>query len=129
MIWKCVRITDESSPLQKRKIHLSAMYIGFQTTPTYYHYMTDYVLPQVIQMRPDENQSDIHIFLPVDEHTSHSFLQILKYCFDNNIIAFCIPSYSSHITQPLDKPITAWIPISVFIKLESLLEQFDPVFY
>lgn len=40
--------------------------------------------------------------LIIDGHESHDSLQFQQYCKDNNIITFCMPSYSSHLMQPLD---------------------------
>ncbi|KAL2885560.1 hypothetical protein HOO65_070022 [Ceratocystis lukuohia] len=37
-----------------------------------------------------------------DGHESHYSVDFEKHCKDNNIIALCLPSHSSHILQPLD---------------------------
>lgn len=40
--------------------------------------------------------------LVLDGHESHQSVDFEAYCKDHNIIPICLPSHSSHITQPLD---------------------------
>ena len=40
--------------------------------------------------------------LLVDGHTSHINVQTAEFFKDNDIHLYCLPSHSSHITQPLD---------------------------
>ena len=42
------------------------------------------------------------VVLLVDGHTSHIDLETSKFCKENGILLYCLPSHSSHITQPLD---------------------------
>ena len=53
------------------------------------------------------------VVLLVDGHTSHIDLHTSIFCQENNILLYCLPPHSSHITQPLDvsfyKPLkSAW---------------------
>ena len=47
----------------------------------------------------------------VDEHICHIDIETLKFCNENDILLYCLPPHSSHITQPLDvgffKPLKA----------------------
>ena len=40
--------------------------------------------------------------LLIDGHSSHIDVNTSKLCKDNNILLYCLPPHSSHITQPLD---------------------------
>ena len=40
--------------------------------------------------------------LVLDGHESHISAEFEDYCKENNIITLCLPSHSSHLTQPLD---------------------------
>ena len=40
--------------------------------------------------------------LVLDGHESHQSVEFELYCKEHNIIPLCLPSHSSHITQPLD---------------------------
>jgi hypothetical protein len=40
--------------------------------------------------------------LIIDGHESHCSVDFQNYCKENNIIALCMPSHSSHLLQPLD---------------------------
>jgi hypothetical protein len=40
--------------------------------------------------------------LVLNEHESHISIQFDEYCKAHNIVAVCLPSHSSHLTQPLD---------------------------
>jgi len=40
--------------------------------------------------------------LLIDGHSSHIDIEASKLCRDNNILLYCLPPHSSHITQPLD---------------------------
>lgn len=40
--------------------------------------------------------------LILDGHESHLSVEFEAYCAENNIITLCLPSHSSHLTQPLD---------------------------
>ena len=40
--------------------------------------------------------------LLLDGHASHYNYPFLKFCIDNRIIPFCMPSHSTHDLQPLD---------------------------
>jgi hypothetical protein len=40
--------------------------------------------------------------LVLDGHESHVNAEFEDYCKENNIITICLPSHSSHLTQPLD---------------------------
>ena len=40
--------------------------------------------------------------LVLDGHESHESAGFQEYCMANNIITLCLPSHSSHLTQPLD---------------------------
>jgi len=38
----------------------------------------------------------------LDGHKSHHSVQFKEFCKEKNIIALCLPAYSSYLTQPLD---------------------------
>jgi hypothetical protein len=38
----------------------------------------------------------------LDGHKSHLSAQFEEFCKEKNIITLCLPTYSSHLTQPLD---------------------------
>jgi len=40
--------------------------------------------------------------LIVDGHSSHECLETIKFCHDNHIILYCLPSHTTHALQPLD---------------------------
>jgi hypothetical protein len=40
--------------------------------------------------------------LLIDGHSSHTTYEFFKFCLDNKIIPFCMPSHSTHHLQPLD---------------------------
>ena len=42
------------------------------------------------------------VVLLVDGHSTHINIEISKFCKDNQILLYCLPAHSSHITQPLD---------------------------
>ena len=42
------------------------------------------------------------VLLIVDGHTTHIDLDILQFCKEDQILLYCLPPHSSHITQPLD---------------------------
>ena len=53
------------------------------------------------------------VVLLVDGHSSHIDIHTSKFCRENNILLYCLPPHSSHLTQPLDvsffKPLkSAW---------------------
>ena len=53
------------------------------------------------------------VVLLVDGHSSHINLHTSLFCKENNILLYCLPPHSSHLTQPLDvsfiKPLkSAW---------------------
>ena len=37
-----------------------------------------------------------------DKHSTHIDLEISKFCREKGILLYCLPTHSSHITQPLD---------------------------
>jgi len=37
-----------------------------------------------------------------DGYSSHLSISVPRKCFDNNVIAYALPSHTSHVTQPLD---------------------------
>jgi hypothetical protein len=40
--------------------------------------------------------------LIIDGHSSHIEYKFLKFCLDNKVVPFCMPSHSTHHLQPLD---------------------------
>ena len=40
--------------------------------------------------------------LIVDGHDSHVNIEFIQFCLASNIIAYCLPSHSTHLLQPLD---------------------------
>ena len=42
------------------------------------------------------------VVLLVDGHTSHINVEVSKFCLENQILLYCLPSHSSHLLQPLD---------------------------
>jgi hypothetical protein len=44
----------------------------------------------------------LHRLLIVDGHESHNSVGFHQFCREQNIIALCMPSHSSHLLQPLD---------------------------
>ena len=40
--------------------------------------------------------------LIVDDHNSHINIEFIEFCLASNIIAYCLPSHSTHLLQPLD---------------------------
>jgi DDE superfamily endonuclease len=51
------------------------------------------------ETRPAPRKSRILI---MDGHACHISTEALKFCIASNIIVLCLPSHSTHITQPLD---------------------------
>jgi len=60
--------------------------------------------------------------LILDGHESHQSALFEEYCKLHNIIPLCLPSHSSHLTQPLDVGLFSWLKraygreISTFIR-------------
>ena len=42
------------------------------------------------------------IVLFLDGHSSHVNITVAQFCYDHNIILYCLPPHASHILQPLD---------------------------
>ena len=75
---------------------------GWSTAELFYGWITNHFSKKVT-IRP--------VVLLVDGHTSHIDLHTSTYCKENNILLYCLPPHSSHLTQPLDvsfyKPLKA----------------------
>ena len=51
------------------------------------------------------------LLLLLDEHSSHYQPELIRYAKANNIILFCLPPHTTHITQPLD--VSVFKPLKV----------------
>ena len=75
---------------------------GWSTAELFYGWITNHFSKKVT-IRP--------VVLLVDGHTSHIDLHTSTYCKENNILLYCLPPHSSHLTQPFDvsfyKPLKA----------------------
>jgi hypothetical protein len=49
-----------------------------------------------------DQRVDVYRMIVLDGHESHFSAQFEEFCKEKNIIALCLPTHSSHITQPLD---------------------------
>ena len=67
---------------------------GWITTELFYGWMANHFAPNLGPGRP--------VVLLFDKHSTHIDLEILKFCREKGILLYCLPAYSSHITQPLD---------------------------
>ena len=77
---------------------------GWITTELFYGWITNHFYRHVCE-KP--------VLLLVDGHRSHIDVEVSKFCKDNDILLYCLPPYTSHMTQPLDvgffKPLkVAW---------------------
>ena len=77
---------------------------GWISTELFYGWIANFFAKRVT-VRP--------VILLVDGHSSHIDMHTSKFCRDNNILLYCLPPHSSHLTQPLDvsffKPLkSAW---------------------
>ncbi|RPA73220.1 DDE-domain-containing protein, partial [Ascobolus immersus RN42] len=43
-----------------------------------------------------------HRLLILDGHISHTTIEFIEFCMENNIHVLCLPSHSTHLLQPLD---------------------------
>jgi len=48
------------------------------------------------------NKTSAYCCLIVDGHGSYVTIEFVEYALINNIIVYCLPSYSTHLLQPLD---------------------------
>ena len=67
---------------------------GWITTELFYQWLTEHFIKYAAAVRP--------LVLLVDGHSSHIDVNTSKFCKENRILLYCLPSHSSHITQPLD---------------------------
>lgn len=66
---------------------------GWMKTELFYGWLANH-FARKITTRP--------VALLVDGHSSHIDLEVAKFCKENQILFFCLPPHSSHLTQPLD---------------------------
>ena len=66
---------------------------GWINTQLFYGWLTNHFAKKVL-VRP--------VVLLVDGHTSHINVEVSKFCLENQILLYCLPSHSSHLLQPLD---------------------------
>jgi hypothetical protein len=57
---------------------------------------------QHFNMHTDIRRKGIYRMIVLDGHESHLSAQFEAFCKEKNIITLCLPSHSSHLTQPLD---------------------------
>ena len=67
---------------------------GWITQELFYGWLTNHFVRYITPSRP--------VCLLVDGHSSHIDLETSKFCEANDILLYCLPPHSSHITQPLD---------------------------
>ena len=67
---------------------------GWMNTELFYDWLKEHFIPRTATIRP--------IVLLIDGHKSHINIDTSKLCKENNIILYCLPSHTSHVTQPLD---------------------------
>ena len=77
---------------------------GWISTELFYGWIANHFAKRV-SVRP--------VVLLIDGHSSHIDIHTFKFCRENNILLYCLPPHSSHLTQPLDvsffKPLkSAW---------------------
>ena len=60
----------------------------------FYKWLEEHFIKRTATIRP--------LLLLIDGHSSHIDINTSKLCKDNNILLYCLPPHSSHITQPLD---------------------------
>ena len=69
---------------------------GWITADCFFGWIANLFYPQV----KDKVKFPIVLFL--DGHTSHINIAVAQFCFDHDIILYCLPPHASHILQPLD---------------------------
>ena len=67
---------------------------GWINTDLFYGWITKFFSKEI--------RSETPIVLLLDGHTTHIDLEISKFCQEDEILLYCLPPHSSHITQPLD---------------------------
>jgi hypothetical protein len=67
---------------------------GWMTQELFNGWLTNHFVRSIPPTRP--------VVLLVDGHSSHINLETSLFCKANDILLFCLPPHSSHITQPLD---------------------------
>ena len=67
---------------------------GWINTQLFYKWLEEHFVKRTATIRP--------LVLLIDGHSSHIDISTSKLCKDNNILLYCLPPHSSHITQPLD---------------------------
>ena len=67
---------------------------GWINTQLFYKWLEEHFIKRTATIRP--------LVLLIDGHSSHIDIDTSKLCRDNNVLLYCLPPHSSHITQPLD---------------------------
>lgn len=67
---------------------------GWINTELFYGWVKNHFAKWIGKERP--------VVLLLDGHTSHIDVETSKFCKQDNILLYCLPPHSSHITQPLD---------------------------
>ena len=67
---------------------------GWINTDLFYNWLGGHFIKRTALIRP--------LVLLIDGHSSHNDLETAKLCKKNDILLYCLPPHSSHITQPLD---------------------------
>ena len=67
---------------------------GWMNADAFYFWVVNLFVPNLPVIRP--------VLLVLDGHSSYIDLRTGQFCKENNVILFCLPPHSSHLTQPLD---------------------------
>jgi len=67
-----------------------------------------------------EKANEQYRLLICDGHDSHISASFMRFCIDNNIILFLLPSHSSHLLQPLDVEVFGSVKSAMAVQLNRL---------
>ena len=124
LISKSMTVPPEYESLPADSIFPYATASGFQETKTFVHFISNHIVPFLVEKRKLFHLGNSSILLILDDHSSRDEPEYLELCAKNNIIVFTLPSHTSHVLQPLDCGINGPMKDDVNQQLSRLDDQF-----
>ena len=103
IIWKSATDPPEFAKFNPLKVKVYHNDSGYQDCQTFYAYMSNDVIPPLLQMRSSCNENSVPIVIFLDGHTSRFSSDFKAYCDHHNILVIIYPSHTSHYLQVLDQ--------------------------
>ena len=107
LIWPSVTIPDEFNQFDPLLLKVYANSSGYQDQQTFYSYMTQDVLPHILNIRRACKEDAIPIIVFLDGHSSRFTDCFKDYCSANNITPILFPPHTTHLVQVLDQHINS----------------------